>query len=216
MFTGSEILQSPYPVTTSYDPIWYLYHSDVQLHQFLWTDCNEFDQIALADLDNRPDAYFAYCEHGECIEPKKYPKEWRQFGLDDVMHFGGVLQEKEWSYINRSNLTVRQLFDASAWGIVYDLGNGQGFYEKSGMREFCKGKLNQTWFILNDDQRAKEQEMMNAVPTHMGTNTPYNQWIAAVIVILCVFGCFIFWRVPGIHNENKIVLNDTTVKYGAI
>merc|ERR1712176_187480 len=143
LFTASPTLQSPNAVTTSFDPIWYLYHSDVQLHQFLWTDCHDFDLIAFDELDERSDAYFEYCEHGECAQPKHYPKEWLQFGLDDAMHFGGSLQEKEWSYINDKNLTVRKLFYATNWKIVYDLNDENAFYQKSGLSEYCNGKLNE-------------------------------------------------------------------------
>eukprot|EP01083_Nonionella_stella_P085948 238500_1 len=65
LFTDSTILMSPAPVTTSFDPIWYLFHSMVQYHQAIWVDCNDYDLIDSSDLDRHPEAYKAYCVHGE-------------------------------------------------------------------------------------------------------------------------------------------------------
>eukprot|EP00486_Rosalina_sp_Unknown_P003109 CAMPEP_0201574322 /NCGR_PEP_ID=MMETSP0190_2-20130828/18759_1 /ASSEMBLY_ACC=CAM_ASM_000263 /TAXON_ID=37353 /ORGANISM="Rosalina sp." /LENGTH=351 /DNA_ID=CAMNT_0048002427 /DNA_START=93 /DNA_END=1149 /DNA_ORIENTATION=- len=127
LFTNVDFLQSPNPVTTSYDPIWYLFHSMVQYHQAIWTDCYDYDEIDPADLDNHPSAYKPYCVHGSCIHPSKFPTEWMGMGLDDVMHFGGTLQDKEWSYIHDNPLTVRELYHLPRWGIVYDLEKNKDF-----------------------------------------------------------------------------------------
>merc|ERR1712113_1164795 len=78
--------------------------------------------------------------------------------LDDVMHFGGKLEDKEWSYIYDNDLTVRKLYHLPRWGIVYDLGKEQGFYEKSGLKEYCKGKLNDRWFITDSDNPYKPSD----------------------------------------------------------
>merc|ERR1712062_375793 len=42
--------------TSSYDPTWYLYHSMMSLQQYLWQDCNDFDEIAPEDLDDHLNA----------------------------------------------------------------------------------------------------------------------------------------------------------------
>jgi len=183
LFTGTPLLESPNPVITSYDPIWYLFHSMVQYHQAIWTDCNEYDLIDPDDLDNHPEAYTAFCIHGECDHPSKFKPEWMKMGLDDAMYFGGNLKQKDWSYINRNDLTVRKLYDLPRWGIVYDLGDGEGFYTKSGLKEYCKGKINKKWFILNDDEKKEENDQMmlnkvNNVNHIKNINNPTSSYLS--------------------------------------
>lgn len=182
LYTGIDFLNSPNPVITSYDPIWYLFHSMVQYHQAIWTDCNEYDLVDPDELDDAPLAYKPYCIHGECVSPSKFPAEWMGMGLDDAMHFGGILQDKEWSYIHDHDLTVRKLYHLPRWGIVYDLGNEEGFYAKSGLKEYCQGKLNDKWFITNtDNPYAPQNDELFASAVH-GSDS-YLTFNSALILI---------------------------------
>lgn len=194
LFTNAELFKSPNPVATSYDPIWYLFHSFVQYHQAIWTDCNDYDRIAADDLDQHEEAYTAYCVHGECTHPNKFKAEWMGMRLDDAMHFGGSLGDRAWSYINGTELTVRQLYDVSRWGIVYDLGDGQGFYSKSGLEAYCAGKLNETWFMLDEMSQMSDDIPMPLVA---------HQWLLASVVVsgmMMVVACFR-------RSTQKVVLN---------
>ena len=83
-----------YIVVTSYDPIWYLFHSMVSYHQAIWVDCNDYDLIDSDDLDKYPEAYSAFCDSPDGAD-KCLGQE-----LDDVMYFGGLLQEKPWSFVS--------------------------------------------------------------------------------------------------------------------
>eukprot|EP01084_Bolivina_argentea_P038390 70970_1 len=188
LFTGDPMLAGDgTPVVTSYDPIWYLFHSMVQYHQAIWTDCNEYDLIDPNDLDNHPEAYTPFCVHGQCVTPRDWPKEWLGQGLDDKMHFGGSLEEKDWSYIHRNDLTVRKLYNLAEWGIQYDLGNGDGFYEKSGVKEYCKGKLNDKWFILNENNDENDNEEMvlssSVRPSYITTHLSYSSMFMIIFLL---------------------------------
>ena len=131
-----------YLVVTSYDPIWYLFHSMVSYHQAIWTDCNDYDLIASKDLDNYPEAYTAFCDQGNCGGME----------LDDAMYYGGLLPDKQWAFISKQDLTVRKAYNFEQWNILYDLGNGEGFYTDSGLAKYCKGKLNSEWFKIRTER----------------------------------------------------------------
>eukprot|EP01084_Bolivina_argentea_P038392 70972_1 len=186
---------------TSYEPIWYLFHSMVQYHQAIWTDCNQYDLIDINDLDNYPDAYTAFCNDRACTDIR-YPMQWMGMELDDTMYFGGALKNKSWSYIYKNELSVRKLYYLNKWNIIYDLDNGDGFYKDSGLAEYCKGKLNDEWFILNeylDEEKIEKDEMFS---THLSD----NQLLGVVMVIfigvsLCVHYMYWFKNTKDINGE---------------
>merc|ERR1712154_614593 len=214
LFTAADFLNGPggadTPVVTSYDPIWYLFHSMVQYHQAIWTDCNEYDLIDPADLDNHPEAYTSFCVHGECVTPTHVPEEWMGMELDDVMHFGGSLEEKEWSYINKHGLTVRKLYNLPRWGIVYDLGNGQGFYQKSGLKEYCTGKLNKQWFILNEDEN---EQILTSKTDHSTLSyvLSYNSVFFLIFVVSIGYG---LWYLC--NKKKSMINNEVYYSYGTV
>eukprot|EP00486_Rosalina_sp_Unknown_P000728 CAMPEP_0201563930 /NCGR_PEP_ID=MMETSP0190_2-20130828/1569_1 /ASSEMBLY_ACC=CAM_ASM_000263 /TAXON_ID=37353 /ORGANISM="Rosalina sp." /LENGTH=318 /DNA_ID=CAMNT_0047979379 /DNA_START=115 /DNA_END=1068 /DNA_ORIENTATION=+ len=82
-----------YQFDQSYEPIWYLFHSMVQYHQGIWTDCNDYDQIPMDELDNHPEAFTEICNPDN---PNDFPDEWLACSLDSPMHFGGKLIDNEW------------------------------------------------------------------------------------------------------------------------
>jgi len=218
LFTDAPFLESPSPVTTSYDPIWYLFHSMVQYHQAIWTDCNEYDLIDPAELEQHPFAYSPYCVHGECISPNKYPVEWMGMELDDVMHFGGDLEAREWSYIHNNELTVRKLYHLPRWGIVYDLGKEDGFYEQSGMREYCEGKLNNRWFITDVDNPYKsdgESEKVMMAESYIFSS--YITYHSVSVIVLVLIGAIVYGLYQIAMKKNKMeATNYGNYSYGAV
>ena len=143
IMTNVEFLLEP--VITSYDPIWYIFHSMMTYHQSIWTDCQEYDQIAPKDLDEHPEAFTPFCDGGS-ISSCGNDDGINGQSLDSEMAFGGELPLKEWAFINSQPLTVRKSYHLSRWNVVYDL-KGDTFFAASGLKDFCEGKLNDHWFV---------------------------------------------------------------------
>eukprot|EP01083_Nonionella_stella_P005943 17150_1 len=202
MLTNVEYLT--FPVITSYDPLWFLFHSMVSYHQAIWTDCNEYDLIPPADLDAHADAYTAYCIEGnECGE----------VGLDDAMFFGGYLSDKSWAFVHDEELTVRKSYHFPRWNIIYDLGDGLGFYSRSRLDEFCKGKLNSEWFILNDE--ANDEILNNDVLSwhrySASTSTSLSMLGFAVLITVSL----LCWSLNKNKNKDESIWFDAQ-KYGSV
>ena len=138
-------------MSQSYDPIWILFHSFIQLQQFLWTDCHEYDQIKPEELDAHPEAYSAFCsEAGENCERQE---------LDDPFHYSlHSLEDAPWSFIHSQALTVRKAYHAPRWNIRYDLGDGEGFWKNGVLEEWCADKLNAEWFTLSRGEQDVDEE----------------------------------------------------------
>merc|ERR1711971_852271 len=138
-------------MSQSFDPIWVLFHSFIQLQQFLWTDCHEYDQIAPDDLDEYPHAYSAFCD------PENFGFGCGGQKLDDAFEYPlGSLYDAEWSFIHSQPLTVRKSYHAPRWNIKYDLGDGSGFWENGGVDEWCADNLNAEWFTLSRDDNEEK------------------------------------------------------------
>eukprot|EP00484_Ammonia_sp_Unknown_P004068 CAMPEP_0197072976 /NCGR_PEP_ID=MMETSP1384-20130603/210370_1 /TAXON_ID=29189 /ORGANISM="Ammonia sp." /LENGTH=525 /DNA_ID=CAMNT_0042511801 /DNA_START=50 /DNA_END=1626 /DNA_ORIENTATION=- len=206
-----------------YEPIWYLFHSAIQFHQALWTDCNEYDllnadetnqfgtssilrfsSIKLCgptvneydllnadELERFPQAFTPFCNsynpNKDTCDTEAFPVEspWYgvQFELDDRMHFGGTLKDKEWSYIHSHDVSVRKLYMIPKWNVIYDLDDGQGFYADSGVQDWCKGKLNQHWFmtdLLEKDEEVKVEQVLSE-GRYLSVSSMVTQWYMYVI-----------------------------------
>jgi len=169
LLTNDETLLSP--VVTSYDPIWYLFHSMVSYHQAMWTDCNQYDLIPAEDLDVHSEAYSTYCDAGE-------PVNCGPMELDDRLFFGGSLQNQSWSFIHKNSLTVRKSYHLPRWNVIYDL-RGDAFYKNSKLETFCKGKLNDKWFILNE----YETDKILDASSYSVAYWPHNPWLMVIAVM---------------------------------
>jgi len=183
-----------------YEPIWYLFHSAIQFHQALWTDCNEYDLLNADELERFPQAFTPFCNsynpNKDTCDTEAFPVEspWYgvQFELDDRMHFGGTLKDKEWSYIHSHDVSVRKLYMIPKWNVIYDLDDGQGFYADSGVQDWCKGKLNQHWFmtdLLEKDEEVKVEEVLSE-GRYLSVSSMMSQWymyvIGAVVLVALV------------------------------
>merc|ERR1719464_2051437 len=71
-------------------------------------------------------------------------------GLDDHFYFGGALQGQEWAFIHAHEVTARKSYHMPRWNVIYDLEDGAGFFEDSGLKDWCAGKLNPEWFMLSE------------------------------------------------------------------
>lgn len=188
LLTNVDLLLEP--VITSYDPIWYLFHSMVSYHQAIWTDCQNYDEIAPDDLDLHPEAYSPYCDGG-VVENCGNQDGLNGMALDNEMEFGGYLPGKTWAYIYDHKLTVRKSYHLSRWNVVYDL-KDDTFFAQSGLDKFCEGKLNNHWF-MNAEQAVpfdgeEEEEMdvkenVNAMPVVMSSYDQLLMLAAGVVFI---------------------------------
>jgi len=169
-------------MSNSFDPIWVLFHSFIQLQQFLWTDCHEYDQIAPDELDAFPEAYSAFCDEDNknlCTAQ----------GLDDAFEYElGSLEDAPWSFIHSQALTVRKSYHASRWNIRYDLGDGEGFWENGGVDEWCADKLNAEWFTLSrgseQDESALSRSMSPRTISLMEWSEPSNLFVLVIAVVV--------------------------------
>lgn len=189
-----------------YEPAWPLYHSFVAYHQSIWADCNEYDRIPLDELDGRTDAYMPF--NGGLFDG------YIALQLDEPIMFPGLLQYREWSFIHNNDLTVRMLWDQPSWNVIYDLGNGDGFYTDSGLNAHCEGKLNSSWFTLNDKNEEEEEYFVDGVTTANEFGSSH-----LMSAILMTFGCTVL--VLAIIAWDKMtmkMLNEGEQKmtYGAI
>mmetsp|Transcript_37531 Transcript_37531/g.33167 ORF Transcript_37531/g.33167 Transcript_37531/m.33167 type:complete len:484 (+) Transcript_37531:31-1482(+) len=222
-----------YEFTQSYEPIWYLFHSMIQYHQAAWTDCNNYDQIPVNELEKYPEAFTPFCNsYDTCtLNNNGYPQRWLQWKLDDPMHFGGKLIKHEWSYINKNDLTVRKLYNLPKWNIVYDLGNGDGFWTDSGLRDYCDGKLNSSWFILNEghvnddnDKYLSEQQLSSLssssyISQTSLVNLSYNDIFVIIFCLISSICCALYFIGRYKKLNNNIGINKDKQhlnKYGAV
>ena len=110
-----------YSVITSYDPIWYLFHSMVTYHQYIWIDCNDYDEIEADNLDDYEKAYESFCADDiDCGD----------MDLDGKQYIAGYFKDAEWVWIYSNELTVRKSYHLDRWNVKYDLGDGGGFFRK--------------------------------------------------------------------------------------
>ena len=99
-------------------------------------------------MDDFKDAYSEFCDAPSCDIGQ---------GLDDPMFYGGLLPTHPWSFVSQQSLTVRKAYHLNRWNVKYDL-TGDGFFAKSGLKEYCTGKLNPEWFINEDDAIHNEDD----------------------------------------------------------
>jgi len=178
-FVAGLDAEDGYHNNMGYEPVWPLYHSFVQYHQSIWADCNEYDRIPLDELDAHSDAYTPF--NGGMFDG------YIALELDEPIMFPGLLQYREWSFIHDNDLTVRKLWDQPSWNVIYDLGDGQGFFTDSGLREYCAGKLNASWFILDDDDDGQNEEYFVVGDERFGSASHWNI-NESMIFTMVIFG----------------------------
>eukprot|EP00486_Rosalina_sp_Unknown_P001121 CAMPEP_0201564032 /NCGR_PEP_ID=MMETSP0190_2-20130828/1815_1 /ASSEMBLY_ACC=CAM_ASM_000263 /TAXON_ID=37353 /ORGANISM="Rosalina sp." /LENGTH=383 /DNA_ID=CAMNT_0047979627 /DNA_START=276 /DNA_END=1427 /DNA_ORIENTATION=+ len=208
------------PVVTSYDPIWYIFHSMVSYHEAIWKDCHDYDEISPEELDNSEDAFSTFCDADSCDVGQ---------GLDDPMFYGGLLQTHPWSFVSQQSLTVRKAYHLDRWNVKYDL-TGDGFYGKSGLKDYCQGKLNTEWFINADkatqstdiDMNKEEKILSSGTKGNMIINDiiKNNTVLIAVMFVVIIFGFALLRAFCG-NNKNKIndlyaPLNGINAAYGSV
>jgi len=217
LLTNAEYLFEP--VVTSYDPIWYLFHSMVSYHQAMWTDCNDYDLIKPSELDDHPEAYSEFCDTDGCGD----------MSLDGVMFFGGYLKDHDWALINKQDLTVRKSFHMDRWNVKYELGTGEGFYQNSGLSEYCKGKLNPDWWIIANKEAYQTQNGYEKVLNKLdldssstsvliGNMMKNNQLVVSIIFVALIMGLLLFYKYKNnVDINNKInERGSTNFAYGSI
>ena len=187
-------------MVTSYDPIWYLFHSMVSYHEAIWKDCHDYDEISPKDLDDYEDAYTSFCDADSCDIGQ---------GLDDPMFYGGLLKTHPWSFVSQQSLTVRKAYHLDRWNVKYDLSD-DGFFDKSGLKDYCDGKLNPEWFInadkatlVNiDEEDEKILSSGNGVMIMNGI-IKNNVVFIAVMFIVIIFGFALLRAFCGNNYKNN-------------
>jgi len=161
--------------SNSFDPIWVMFHSFIQLQQFLWTDCHDYDQIDPDELDAFPEAYSTFCDElAECTGQE----------LDDPFEYAlNSLKDAPWSFIHSQNLTVRKAYYAPRWNIRYDLGGGDGFWANGGVGEWCDDKLNDEWFTLTSDREVQESALSQSLLPRMLALTGWSVLSSLYVVV---------------------------------
>merc|ERR1712154_483455 len=177
--------------------------------QAIWTDCHDYDLIEAKDLDKHPEAYSAFCDTDAVVSDDVSSCGGMQ--LDDEMYFGGDLKARPWSFIHDNQLTVRKSYHLSKWNVVYDLGDGTGFYETSRLAKYCKGKLNDEWFMLNKN----DNKILNSSSYHNNITAylSYNQLSIAIFVVICI-GSIAFYSFKNKKGQN--INNAQNDDYGSL
>ena len=181
-----------------YEPIWPLYHSFVAYHQSIWTDCNEYDQIPLDQLEYHSEAYTPFSDG--------LYDDYIALGLDERMMFPGLLPFREWSFINQNELTVRKMWDQAKWNIKYDLMDGSGFYTDSGLSEYCKGKLNESWFILDEAVGDSAENRVDAIDVNISNVDKHWNEILIFGGALMVFLLILVHYKAGCYKKNGLLM----------
>ena len=95
------------------DPLFFLLHTFTLYQLDLWRTCYEYDEIAVYELGEYPDAYTPSCNPNmdDC----------GVVGIDAPYNLYPLDQE-EWALANRMDITPRMLWNPKIWNIQYDLG----------------------------------------------------------------------------------------------
>jgi len=112
------------------DPLFVLFHAFIDYIRLMKEDCNEYDLVNAADLDDY----------------MPYSYEVQNCSLDYKMDFD-VLCEDESRFCSTHSITPRLMYDLSpnrGFEVVYELGD---FWNKNHkLREQCSDSLNDSWW----------------------------------------------------------------------
>jgi len=227
LLTNVDLLLEP--VITSYDPIWYLFHSMVSYHQAIWTDCQDYDAIAPDDLDAHPEAYSPYCDGGD-VTTCGNSDGLNGMALDNDMEFGGYLPGKTWAFVYDHKLTVRKSYHLSRWNVIYDL-KGDTFFAQSGLDKFCEGKLNDHWFMnadeavpfdgANDEKEEEDKvldEGMNVEDERLANMSSYDQLLMLIAGVVFIGFIVLLMRRCKTQKKGKFELwnGEDEFNYGSV
>lgn len=109
------------------------------------------------------------------------------------------------------------MYNLPKWNIIYDLGNGDGFWTDSGLNEYCKGKLNNSWFILNKDNENNKYLFKQQSSSYTKTPLIYLSYNDILLVIFCLLssiccGIYFVTRYKKLNGYDKIG-NDQKKQY---
>jgi len=222
MFAWDDSLHSP--SSASYDPIWWMFHSMISYQQYLWEDCNEYDRIEYGDLDDHPEAYTPFLNTS--LSGLEYLGISPDMSLDAELYYGSRLENATWSWVHNNKLTVRKLYHLHRWNVIYDLGDGSGFFKESGLDEYCDDTLNPDWFQFSTDHVALE-EREQAVEGHAVRSVAVTRSVETVVdsmlflvflgVVVLVVGAFkMWWSVTKKTDAGLVAVAGDGTVYGAV
>eukprot|EP01083_Nonionella_stella_P007702 22189_1 len=161
------------------DPLFVLLHSFIDYVRLLREDCWQFDQISSDQLDDfMPFAFDNYDVYDDDVTFKFKPT------FDTPMEFA-YIANSTWSYIysESSNVTIRDMFDTSTWGVQYELGTFWNDNDK--LQGICGDKLNSTWF----NNEMGEHDLGSTTRTRFPTK---NSQIMSVISMIMAISSLLF------------------------
>ena len=172
-----------------FDPIWWLYQSNVQMHRTLWQACHGYFEISMTNLQLNSNAYSIYCDNNNnnrnnqtyCINYKNEKEnqnnssinnyDMYDMNMDSTIKYNELLtNDVYWSFVSQQDITIRKLYDNKAWNIIYDLGNQNNFYFKSGLSQFCEIKS------LTDEYFKISENLMNGITNNNNNNNGNNMF----------------------------------------
>merc|ERR1712062_198018 len=142
-----------------------------------WQDCNDYDEIAPEDLDDHLNAYEPFLSGDYEDDPDsllQYGPDSSDMGLDAPMYFADTLANAEWSFVHQQDLTVRKMYHLHRWNVVYDLGDGSGYFSDSTMKGYCAGKLNSRWFMIDEHGHEGHSPEGNAMIAQHATDVAHR------------------------------------------
>merc|ERR1719384_84963 len=143
----------------------------ISYQQYMWQDCNDYDLIDPSELESDHNAY-------------------------TQLFFADSLQLQPWAWINQHTLTVRKLYHLHRWNVIYDLGDGSGFYEESGFKDYCGDNLNAEWFTIEDDHLGANPEVEHDEVSEFTSGHVVQSektWTVQIAVGAMVFMVLLIW-----------------------
>ena len=178
------------------DPIFVLLHSFIDYIRFMRSDCWNYDELALKELDEYiPFAFDGY----DAFDIGTFKP-----ALDTNMSFAYICDLND-SFCKNNVVTPRIMFDARAWGISYELGTF--WNDNDELQAFCADQLNDTWFyddeigVMDDDMKNKYAQamLMSMLYVIMGT-------------ICAVFLLYVIVRIITMQHKERHTLMRNSVQ----
>eukprot|EP01083_Nonionella_stella_P137933 419667_1 len=130
------------------DPVFLLLHSFVDYIRFMRTDCWQYDQLNIHEIDE----YIPYAFDGFFMEFSN-TDQLKKVRLDSVMDFAMVC-DMESTYCHEHEVTPRVMFDAQSLDVSYELGSF--WNENDDLQRFCAQKINNSWFYDTYSDHGKD------------------------------------------------------------
>merc|ERR1712129_97271 len=90
------------------------------------------------------------------------------------------------------------------WNVIYDLGDGNGFYTDSGLNEWCEGKLNSEWFMLNE----QTESVLDGEDERVSVGVGVTSTTKMMAVCLGLMGLVGAWAIISVFVRKSSIRKD--------